>query len=57
MLISISKYNPLIKNKYLEIVFAGIIYKPLLKPNSGTPFILSKIMSFVKIAFRIAKLC
>ena len=57
MLISISRYNPLLKSRCLEIVFAEIICKTLLKRNSRTPSILSKIISFAKIASHITKLC
>ena len=57
MLISISKKNPLEKNWCLEIAFAEIICKTLPKPNSGVLSVLSKIVSFVKIASHIRKLC
>ena len=57
MLISISKYNPLVKNSCVEIAFAEIICKPLLKPNSTVLSVLWKIMSFVKISSHIGKLC
>ena len=54
---SISKYNPLIKNTCLEIAFVEIICKGLLKPNSRAPLVNPKIVSFVKIACQISKLC
>ena len=57
MLISISKYNRLAKIRCLEIQFAEIICKTLLKPNSRTRPGLSKMVSFVKIATDITKLC
>ena len=57
MLISISKENPLEKNWCLEISFAEIICKTLLKANSRAPSVLSKMMSFVKIASQVRKLC
>ena len=57
MLISTSKKNPLEKNWCLEIAFAEIICKTLPKPNSGVLSVLSKIVSFVKIASHIRKLC
>ena len=57
MLISISKYNPLAKIRCLEIAFAEIICKTLLKPNSRVLSVLSKMVSFVKITSHIRKLC
>ena len=57
MLILISKKNPLLKNSCVEIAFADIICKTLLKPNSRVLSVLSKIVSFVKIAFDTRKLC
>ena len=57
MPISISKKNPLVKNKCLEIAFAEIIFKSLLKPKSRAPSVLSKMVSFVQIACHIRKLC
>ena len=57
MLISISKKNPLAKNRCLEIVFSEKICEKLLRPNSRTPSVLSKIVLFVKIASHIRKLC
>ena len=57
MLISISKYIPLLKNRCLEIAFAEIICKTLLKPNSRVLSVLSKIVPFVKNASHIRKLC
>ena len=57
MLISNSKKNPLEKNWCLEIAFAEIICKTLPKPNSRVLSVLSKIVSFVKIASHIRKLC
>ena len=56
MLISISKYNPLAKIRCLEIPFAEIICKTLLKPISRVLSVLSKMVSFVKIASHIRKL-
>ena len=56
MLISICQYIPLLKNMYLEIAFAEIICKTLLKPNSRVLSVLSKLVSFVKIASDIRKL-
>ena len=56
MLISISKKNPLEKNLCLEISFVDIICKTLLKPKSRAPSVLSKMVSFVKIASQIKKL-
>ena len=57
MLISNSKKNPLEKNWFLEIPFAEIICKTLLKPNSRARSVLSKMASFIKIASHIRKLC
>ena len=57
MLISISKYNPLLKIMCLEIAFAEIICKTLQKPNSRVLTVLSKMVSCVKIASHIRKLC
>ena len=57
MLISISKYSPLVKKRCLEIAFAEIICKSFHKPNSGAPSVLSKTVLFVKIACHIRKLC
>ena len=57
MLISISKYNPLVKIMCLERAFAEIICKTLQKPNSRVLTVLSKMVSFVKIASHIRKLC
>ena len=57
MLISISKKNPLVKNMFLEIAFAEIICKTLLKLNSGDPSLPSKMVSLVQIACHIRKLC
>ena len=57
MLISISKYSPPVKNTCLEIAFAEIICKTLLKPNSRAPSVLSKMVLFVKIACHKRKLC
>ena len=57
MLIFISNENPLEKNWCLEITFAEIICKTLLMPKSRAPSVLSKMVSFVKIAFQIRKLC
>ena len=57
MLISISKENPLEKKWCLEIAFAERICKTLVKPNFGTPSVLSKMVLFVKIACHIRKLC
>ena len=57
MLISISKYNPLVKNPCLEVAFAEIICKTLLKLNSRASSVLSKMVLFVKIASHIRKLC
>ena len=57
MLPSTSKKNPLVKNSCVEIAFAEIICKTLLKPNSSAPSVLSKMVSFVKIATHIRKLC
>ena len=57
MLISISKKKPLVKNSCVEIAFAEIILKTLLKPNSRAPSVLSKMVLFVKIASHIKKLC
>ena len=56
MLISISKQNPLEENWCLEIAFVEIICKTLLKPKSRASSVLSKIVSFVKIASQIRKL-
>ena len=50
MLISISKHSPLVKNRCVEIAFAEIICKTLLKSNSRPQSVLSKMVSFVKIA-------
>ena len=57
MLISISKKNPLVKNMCLEVAFAEITCKRLLKPNSRAPSVLWEVVSFVKIASHIRKLC
>ena len=57
MLISISKENPLEKKLCLEIEFSVRICKKLVKPNSGTLSVLSEMVSFVKIACHIKKLC
>ena len=57
MVIEISKKNPLVKNRRVEIAFAEIICKTLLKPNSRVLSILSKIVLFVKIASHTRKLC
>ena len=57
MLISISKKNPLVKKRIQEIEFAEIICKTLLKPNSRVLTVLSEIVSFVKIASHLRKLC
>ena len=57
MLISISKYNPLLNNMGLEMAFADIICKTLLMPNSRPPSVLSNIVLFVKIACDVSKLC
>ena len=57
MLISISKKNPLEKNWCLEISFAEIICKTLLNATSRARSFLSKMVSFVKIASQIGKLC
>ena len=57
MLISISKYNPLVKIRCLKIAFSKIICKTLVKPNSTAKSGLSKMVSFVKIAAHIRKLC
>ena len=57
MLISISKYNPLLNNMGLEMAFAEIICKTLLMPNSRPPSVLSNIVLFVKIACDVSKLC
>ena len=57
MVILIFKTNPLVKTGCVEIAFAEIICKILLKPDSRSLSVLSKIMSFVKIASHIRKLC
>ena len=57
MLTSTYKKNPLVKNSCVEIAFAEIICKTLLKPNSRAPSVLSKIELFGKIASHIRKLC
>ena len=57
MLILISKENPLVKNMCLEIAFAEVICKRLLKPNSRAPSGLSEMVSFVKISSDIRNLC
>ena len=56
MLISISKENPLVKNSCVEIAFAEIICKTLMKPSSRVLSVLSEIVSFVKIASHARKL-
>ena len=56
MLTLISKKNPLLKNSCVEIAFAEIICKTLPKPNSTALSVLSKIVSFVKIASHTRKL-
>ena len=53
MLISNSYKYPLVETGYVEIAFADIICKTLLKPNSRPPSVLSKMVLFVKIAFDI----
>ena len=57
MLISNSKKKPLVKNSCVEIAFAEIILKTLLKPNSRAPSVPWKMVSFVQIACHIRKLC
>ena len=57
MLISISMENPLVKNSCVEIAFAEIICKTLMKPNSRVLSVFSEIVSFVKIASHTRKLC
>ena len=57
MLTSISKRNPLVKNRVLERAFAKIKCKMLLEANSRVLSVLVKIVSFVKIAFHTRKLC
>ena len=57
MIISISKEYPLVKNSCMELAFPEIICKTLLNPNIRPPSVLSKMMSFVKIASHISKLC
>ena len=57
MLVSISKYNPLVKNSCVEIAFAEIICKTLLESNSRVLSVLSEIVLFVKIASHTRKLC
>ena len=56
MLISISKKNSPVKSMCLEIAFAEITCKILLKPNSRAPSVLSKMVLFVKIASHIRRL-
>ena len=56
MVIELSMYNPLVKNSRVEMGFAEIFCKTLLKPNSRPQAVLSKIMSFVKIASNIRNL-
>ena len=57
MLVSNSKYNPLVKKRFLEIAFAEIICKMLLEPNSRVLSVLSEIVLFVKITSHRRKLC
>ena len=57
MIISISEEYPLVKNSCMELAFPEIICKTLLNPNIRLPSVLSKMMSFVKIACHISKLC
>ena len=57
MVIEISKKNTLVKNSRVEIAFAEIICKTLLKPNSRVLSVLSKMVSFVQIAFHTRMLC
>ena len=57
MLISISKKNLLVKNGCVEIAFTEIICKTLLRPNCRVLSVLSKTVSFVKIASHTRKLC
>ena len=57
MIISISKEYPLVKNSCVELAFPEKICKTLMNPNCRTPSVLSKMMSFVKIACHISKLC
>ena len=57
MLTSNSKKNPLVKDTCVEIAFSEIICKPLPNPNSRTPLVLWKMVSFVKIASQTRKLC
>ena len=57
MLIPISKKNLLEKNSCVEIPFAKIICKTLLKPNCRPPSVLWEMVSFVKIASHVNRLC
>ena len=57
MLTSISKRNPLVKNRVLERAFAKIKCKMLLEAYSRVLSVRVKIVSFVKIAFHTRKLC
>ena len=49
--------SPLVKNRSLENAFAEIICKTLLEPNSKVLSVLPKMVSFIKIAYHVTKLC
>ena len=57
MVILTFKSNPLLKNSCVELAPAEIICKRLLKAKSRSPSVLLKMVSFVKIASHIRKLC